>query len=226
MREEYKFVLWGYGKRGKRFLDRCPSRHVMAIIDSNVGLQGSATDGKLIISYEQYKREFSEYDILIAVDDNRIIQDMLRGDGIYTYHLLEDTPHEIMGFGKRTWIEELPIEIESTLDYVIYGLNVYTFLLRDYIFEKYQKEVPLLSDISDKRACAFAAKYEFIIEDKSVSEFGKTTILWASRFEQEKQNAVGGMQDIFDFSNRISDYFMPELAALNKWKNKQIHCLI
>lgn len=221
MREEYKFVLWGYGKRGKRFLDRCTSHHVMAIIDSNVELQGSAADGKPIISYEQYKREFFEYDILIAVDDNRIIQDMLREDGIYTYHLLEDTPHEIMGFNKRTWIEELPIEIEPALDYVIYGLNVYTFLLRNYIFEKYRKEVPLLSDISDKRACAFASKYDFVIEDKSVSEFDKATILWASRFEQEKQNVVGGMQDIFDFSDRIADYYMPELAAFNKWKNGQ-----
>lgn len=218
MREEYKFVLWGYGKRGKRFLNRCPSQHVAAIIDGNVELQGSTADGKPIISYEQYQREFFGYDILIAVDDNMAIQNMLREDGIYTYHLLEDTPHEIIGFGKKTWIEELPIEIEPALDYVIYGLNVYTFLLREYIFEKYQKEIPLICDISDKRACAFAAKYEFVIADKPVSEFGKATILWGSRFEEEKQKVTGRLQDIFDFSESIPGYFTAELGVLKNWK--------
>ena len=74
----YRFLIWGYGKRGKRFLENCPKCHIEAIIDTNKDLWGKSSNGIPIISYEEYKKKYVDMDIIIAVDDNYNIQNELK----------------------------------------------------------------------------------------------------------------------------------------------------
>lgn len=210
----YKFVLWGYGKRGKRFVDYCPKEHIVAIIDNNEELQGKLVDRIPIVSYKCYKENFKEYDIVIAVDDNIMIQEQLIKEGILNYLLLEDSPPEIMGFGRGRWYDELPIRIEKEKQYYIYGLNLYSILLRQFLLEKYGCEINIIPEKEDKISKKFIDKYTYIVSYERILKNEDTVFLYASRYKNKL--AIKNMVDVFDFSSQIDEYRMPKLE---KFKN-------
>lgn len=203
----YQFVLWGYGKRGKRFVRNCPRRHIVSIIDKKWNDNSEVTDIPMI-SYEQYKENFKDYDIVIAVDDNAEIIKSLEKDGIYNYHLLEDCPPEIVGYGKGTWVEKLPIDLKEDNRYVLWGLNLYTILLREFLIEKYGLEIlEIIPEERNMRSHCFSQKYSFI-KEREIQE--EERILWGCRqicgFKNQEK-----IEQIFDFSSIIGDYCNPEL---------------
>lgn len=207
----YKFVLWGYGKRGKRFLDRCPLKHVIAIIDK-MGNPGQNHVGIPIISYEKYKEEYSEQDIVITVDDNKEIRQKLEMDDIYSYHLLDDCPPEIVGFGGGRWVDELPLEIDAGKRYVIYGLNLYAFLLREFLMTHFKLgSVDIIPESKENRYIVFSEKYAFVCYRNTTSD---ESVLGATRYMEHRADA----KDVFDFFNKI-----PEYKNLDLQRFKGIH---
>lgn len=206
----YKFVLWGYGRRGKRFLEICPLKHVVAVIDKNVELDG-CYEGIPFISYEKYKQNYCEYDIVISATENAEIVEKLNRDRIYTYHLLQDCPPEVLGIGNRLWIDELPIGIEPRNMDVIYGLNLYSILLREFLLQKYKMdEMKIIPDLKDSEISrAFAEKYEFIDIDEQKLQYKR--VLCATRRNDEIKKYQCKISDVFDFSDRISQYLNPDL---------------
>ena len=203
----YQFVLWGYGKRGKRFMRNCPPGHIVSIIDKKWNDKSEETDIPMI-SYEQYKGMFKDYDIVIAVDDNAEIIQSLERDGIYNYHLLEDCPPEIVGYGKGTWVDKLPVNLKKENTYVLLGLNLYTMLLREFLMKKYGFEgLDIIPEEKNMRSHCFSQKYSFVKERQIQAE---ETVLWACRkicgFKSQKE-----IEQIFDFSNVIEDYYNPKL---------------
>lgn len=214
----YKFVLWGYGKRGKRFLDRCPLEHVIAIIDK-MGKPGQNHEGIPIISYEKYKEEYSEQDIVIAVDDNQEIRRELEMDDIYSYHLLEDCPPEIVGFGGGRWIDELPLGIDAGKRYVIYGLNLYAFLLREFLLTHFKLDsVDIIPESRENRYIAFSEKYAFVCYRNTASD---EIVLGATRYLEYRADA----KDVFDFGDKIPEYKNMDLQRF-KGMHKDERCFI
>lgn len=211
MEHQYKFVLWGLGKRGKRFLKRYPGRNICAIIDSNTELQGTLYEGIEIISFERYLEKYKDIDILITVDDNAAIQEKLERKGVHTFFLIEDTPHEILGYSGSGWIEELPIRIEEKKDYIIYGLNFYSILLREFLNEKYGKSVDVVAESDGAQTSYFMDKYSFVKDIAVLEQLDDVEILWASRFGNDKVKIKGTVQDVFDFMDKIEMYHNLEL---------------
>ena len=204
----YKFVIWGYGKRGKRFIQNCPHEHIVAIIDTAIE-SGSTEDGIPFITYEKYKKEYREYDILITVKYNAEIRMLLENNKIFLYHLLEDCPPEIVGFYGTGWLDKLNVVINPEEKYYIHGLNLYTILLREFLINKYGiSSLNIVSEIADKRTNAFIEKYSYI---KNKKEEGVT--LWGEKSRSlEKDCCI----DCFDFSDKIAQYHNLEIA---KFKN-------
>lgn len=214
----YKFVLWGYGKRGIRFLNICPLQHVIAIIDK-MGKPGQEHKGIPVISYEKYKKEYLEWDIVIAVDDNQEIRQKLEMDDIYSYHLLEDCPPEIVGYGGGRWIDELPVEIEEKKKYVIYGLNLYAILLREFLLTHFKLDsVDIIPESREDRYITFSEKYTFISYRKILDE---EIVLGATRFLGNKSN----VEDVFDFRDKIPQYKNFDLRQF-KGIHKNERCFI
>ncbi len=215
----YKFVLWGYGQRGQRFADNCPKEHIAAVIDQNSDLR--RLDGKNfpIISYEEYKQNYSQYDLLITFLDNNEAEKKLRDDRIYHYHFLEDCPPEIAGLYGRKWIEDLPVKIDTKKRYVIYGLNMYAFLLRDYLIEKYDiADLEIVSDSSDElRNENFARKYAFVRKNKIFRANEEILIACVTEDELYLQNNT--LHEAFDFFGRILEYAAQDLV---EYKNKYL----
>ena len=217
---EYKFVLWGFGKRGKRFFEVCPKEKIVAIIDSNAELQGKIIDGCPIISFTEYKKRFREFDIVVGGDNNSAIQETLEEEGIFHYHLLEDVPPEIMGFYHGIWLDDLPVKIENGKDYVIYGLNVYTILLQEKLYVKYGKKIPIICDADNARSQELLMRHDGILNKEELRKCEGKTILYASCHGMSEQEKFGfEVQDIFDFRNTISRY---RNESIKQYKNKHV----
>lgn len=210
----YRFVIWGFGERGKRFVRTCPRKHIAAIIDKNPQTAAECADIPFI-TYEDYKKDYRDYDILISVYDNQEIRNELEQDGIFTYHSLDECPPEMAGFWEGGWIDKLPIEMEPEKDYVIYGLNAYSLLLREYLINTYGLGAIdiIIEDGNDNRDQAFLKKYAFLTKRK-VRE--GEAVLWATRFVNDRF-IKGNCLEVFDFMGKIKDYEHPELM---KYKNK------
>lgn len=208
----YQFVLWGYGKRGKRFMNNCPQQHVIAIIDKKSDIKFE--NGKIpIITYQQYKEIYKDYEIVIAVDDNAEIIQMLHTDNIYTYHLLEDCPPEIVGFGKGKWLDKLPIVLKKNEKYVLLGLNLYTMLLREFLVKKFNLEtLDIIPEKKNSRSYIFSQKYSFV-KQREIQE--DEVVLLANRNICNLQTGQT-FKNIFDFFKVIEEYYNPELC---KFKN-------
>lgn len=217
---EYKFVLWGFGKRGKRFFEVCPKEKIVAIIDSNAELQGKIIDGCPIISFTEYKKRFREFDIVVGVDNNSAIQEKLEEEGIFCYHLLEDAPPEIMGFYHGIWLDDLPVKIENSKDYVIYGLNIYAILLQENLYAQYGKNIPIICDVDNARSKEFIMRYDCILNKEALRKCAGKTILCASRYGILDREISGmAVEDVFDFRNVISQYAN---ESLTRYKDKHI----
>lgn len=211
----YRFVLWGYGKRGKRFLKNCPHEHVVAIIDRALECN-YVEDGIQVVDYEYYKKNLKDFDIVISPFDNKEIISLLEQDGIYTYHRLEDCPPEICGYEENMWLPDLPLNIKSG-NYVIYGLNLYAILLREYLKEKYNiQELYIIPEREDRQSYHYTVKYSYIINaDKKIIVAHQYQIIRACN-EINKTFSDKEMIEAFDFSDIIQSY---RNEKLERFKN-------
>lgn len=211
----YQFVLWGYGKRGKRFMEICPHECLVAVIDWNLNVEMQNLEVP-VISYEEYKERYSSYEVVISVLSSAEMVMQLERDGIYNYHLLNDCPPEIVGFTGRRWIHQLPIEVDEEHNYVIFGLNLYSILLREYLVKKLNKKIDIIpDDVGTERARTFIADNEYIVDRKPKR---RETVLWATRHHYEKFDAET-CEDVFNFLEKINEYRNEEIE---RFKDKHL----
>lgn len=218
---EYKFILWGYGVRGKRFLQICPHKHILAVIDQ---AEKTEINGDIpVIKYENYIEKYKDYDILIAIENHEEIEKQLEADGILNYFLMEDCPPEIFGLCGNVWINTLPIEIKPEEKYVIYGLNLFSMLLRKYIADSYGVNIDIIPEQQfEKRNNAFTEKYKFITKREIRSD---EVVLWSSKSSYGTYDYGFRIQENFDFINRIQKYRNEDLKKY-KNMNKGQKCFI
>lgn len=201
----YQFVLWGYGTRGKNFLKICPIKYIKAIIDENSDLWEKYYDTVPIISYEQYKKFYRKHDIVISVAKYEFLVSQLKDDGITNYFLLDEVPYEFRGYEKGRWFDKLPINIFPEKKYIIYGWNIYSILLRDYLKEKTELDIDIIPETEE--ITSILNKYEGQIKD--------IVLLWASStLKIELKQCF--VQDVYNFVGKIQEYYMP---ALSKYRN-------
>jgi hypothetical protein len=219
----YQFVLWGYGRRGKRFFDFCKKEHIKAIIDTNINLQGGVVENIPIISYEKYKSQYSKYDILVTVEVYEEIINMMKEDHIHNYFLLKECPHEFRGYEKELWFEQLPIRIDSGHKYMIYGLNIYSILLREYICKKIgTNEVGIVPETKRKEDI-FLPKYDFVISSQILDKKDNFDLLIACKSYAE--NREYKIQNVFWFDHQFEKNYSPEIDMLRD-KHKGQKCFI
>lgn len=208
----YQFVLWGFGIRGKRFFEFCKKKHIRAIIDANTSLLGYEIEDVPIISYKDYKSQYSEYDILVTVEDYECIVNMMQADHINNYFLLKDCPHEFRGYEKGLWFEQFPINVCSGQKYIIYGLNTYSILLREYICEKIgTSEVSIVAETKRKED-VFSVKYDFVVPFYEFKQNDDCEVLIACKNYTLKADRK--VQNVFYFAHQFKKNYSPEIDIL------------
>lgn len=60
-----KYVIWGAGHRGEIIYKILGDKYVSCFIDSNIDKQKNGYCGKKVVSYEEYKKFFSECIVIV-----------------------------------------------------------------------------------------------------------------------------------------------------------------
>jgi uncharacterized Rossmann fold enzyme len=127
-----KFVIWGAGIRGSYLLDLLGSDRVVAFIESNPDLIGKYVNLNMeimVISFEEYKKSYSNYMIIVSPMKNQEIVKKLHNEQIYQYFLLNDVPAELRGFPEGGFLDKLPFRCNVNEGNVIYGAELFSVIL-------------------------------------------------------------------------------------------------
>lgn len=130
-------VIWGAGRRGRRFADYVGREHVIGFIDRNESLQGKTVAGLPVFSYEEWKAKGRPGFLMVSpLYDQEICQGLL-SDGIYEFSSLNDEPVEINIGDKGFSLEEIPLlQTLAGKRVGIYGTTYFSFMLADYLKER------------------------------------------------------------------------------------------
>ncbi len=142
MGDSIKFVMWGYGIRGKRVYCRTGKQYINAIIDNDESKQGVTDDRIPIISFEQYLKHYTQNIIIITMVQYEPVVDLLEKMGIYQYLLLDECPYELYSDMKENIIDYLLDDINK--EDAIYGLSLYSILLQERIQKERKITIPIL----------------------------------------------------------------------------------
>lgn len=210
-----RFVIWGAGVRGLRVWPHL-SEYVDAFIDLSTEKQGKKVVEKPIISYEEYKTNYSSHYIVISYAHEQEIIDLLHQDGIFKYFLLTDMPGEYQTSNPKSFLKDyVKNYINKEKKYIIYGVNLYGFLVNQWIYEKTKSYAPMIFEADTY------AQNKLQIE-RDFSEYSYMTQIPANMDEvlavSEKniqkliqQNI--SVKNIYDCSKDIEEYYNKDIEA-------------
>lgn len=225
-----QFVMWGYGIRGKRLYSRIGKQYVRAIIDNDVSKQGVTDDGTPIISFEHYLQQYRNHVVIITMLQFEATIEVLENRGIYHYLLLDECPYELFSDLKEDIVDNVLYDIGE--GDVIYGLSLYSILLRERIQRNREIEISVIpSNITcTKRLRLLMEMLDTVKYEKNIDKYIKngrkifvTTDIdydnLCDMYREQKELII----NVHDFSYRIPYYYNPRLEMFkNIHKNQRI----
>lgn len=207
-----KYVIWGAGIRGSRLQRRLGDERVVAYIDRNFEKWGTSYLGKTVIGFEEYKRDYAPYKIVVSCKQEDEVKVTLKENHIQDFFLFSECPSEFQqpAYGDR--LEKfVKAYLKKEQEYVVYGDTVYANVLKEWIGEL-QNQNPQHAKNKE--------------ELKQLSLDGKELLL-AKRVDNKKELDRLGCKvtDLFDCSDRIREYHNPEIEALHN-THKGERCFI
>ena len=87
MDKEKKYILFGTGLYGKKAIDFLGDAKVFCYVDNNKELVGKKKNGKPVIDFEQLKKIYSDYQIVLSVGPKNMIEiaNQLQNAGIFNF---------------------------------------------------------------------------------------------------------------------------------------------
>lgn len=226
--KELKWVIFGCGINGKMLADFMGHEKVVAFIDNNPVFQGTYVENIKVCSMEEYLDNYQEYLIAVTVRNNKEIQNQLQEHDIFQYLLLEDCPSEMQCTDTYDIVNNFPYEIENK-DY-IYGINIFTILLFEYMLKKTGQKIPIIAqkELDEKTIRAIQKKVvdiNIIENAKFRGFFDNESVMYISDYAEFDEIALMCKKnnwkyiDIYDMSNRIKNYHNQDIFKFNN-----IHC--
>ncbi len=195
---------------------------VRAFIDTN--LKGNRYDNIPVISLNDYLN-ISEYQhpiIISPVYETDEIAKMLLKKGISFFWKLEEEPSEFIGYGTTDFEKFLP-EPDSDKCIVI-GSTFYAWWYYEKQKENGCKNVYLYTKNSIRRKYMEDELGCHFVDD--IGTIDKKNCYVASREEFIKDLDLNGMNDIFDMSDMIDEYYNPEIIKFKNIHNGNIGVII
>lgn len=224
-----KFVIWGAGERGRRVFPHVGKVNVSAFIDINEDKIGTAFFGKKVISFEDYKKNFSDHVIIISCTNEKEIEDVLIGERINSYFLLSECPGEFQESNTRKNLEKYIREmIKHDKRYIIYGFTLYSVLLVDWIKDITGKDTCIIPH--NNLGMSYYKEHFNNLSFLQVGELDKNNIDIILDAYEKDYNTINKLNDsgykiinIYDCSDRIEEYHNAQIELLkNKHKGKRV----
>lgn len=222
-----KYVIWGAGARGGRVFQHLKDEEVIAFIDQDKEKKGMMYYGKPIIDIEEYKERYNECFIIISnLREEEVINELV-DNNIYTYFRLSECPGEFQEPVPRDLLKKyVKNDISGNLEYMIYGITLYSLEVYKWISEELNKKVILVPHQSVEKKKLEEVSKRFRVEGlkKDVDRILVTVeedleVLYKCDIDKEK------IKNIYDCSDNIEEYFNPKLTAY-KDKHKNKRCFI
>ncbi|MEY8332184.1 6-hydroxymethylpterin diphosphokinase MptE-like protein [Lachnospiraceae bacterium 47-T17] len=220
----FKIVVWGTGGRGKKAAEILGMDRIEAFIDSNPEKFGKKFYGKSIIDFENYKKYYQYYPILVSIVADKAIADILRKEDIF-YFSYNECPPELIGYGwkrAKKYIKDFQLDENKV---VVYGHTLYSILVYEFLETNGYECVGLVhnSQLSEREQMSFDNFFPFIkiVEMSEVDE--ETTVLQTvSDYEYGGNLQDCRLRNIYDWKEKIPEYYNPQIASLeNKYKGKR-----
>ena len=223
-----KYVIWGAGHRGEIIYKILGDKYVSCFIDSNIDKQKNGYCGKKVVSYEEYKKFFSECIVIVSPVMSSVIARLLDYDD-FPYFFLDECPSEFMGYEiqkAKCYKNKLLASIDDHS--ALYGVSVYSLWLYDLLKEQGKMDISFIKQsaidikLLEKIVCE---KNIRIIDFKQADrEKRKVNVCFYDDI-LNNENIPDFYFDIFDLSKNIVPY---ENERIKKFQNthKDERCFI
>lgn len=220
-----KFIIWGAGTRGKRLLEFLGKDKVEAIIDSNSAIQGSLCFGKKIINYNEYKRAYKKYSIIISpIYGQASIEKILKRDGIFNYFNLLSCPNSFYEYDYEKILEDVLKIIKENKVEALYGMNFFNLLIWDFCKTHLRYIIPIIAELEmEKNKMKI---FKDINDGLNIINFNENSIQFNNILCIDKKQKE--KIDLLDIKNKknIIIFSLPEIkkhfynSEIQKFKNK------
>lgn len=220
----FKIVVWGTGGRGKKAAEILGTDRIEAFIDSNPEKFGKKFYGKPIVDFENYKRCYPQYPILVSIVADKAVIDILKEEGIF-YFSYNECPPELVGYGwkrAKKSIENFHLD-ESRV--AVYGHTLYSILVYEYLEKNGCECTGLIhnSRLREREQESFEQFFPFI-KTLQMSDIDENTTVLQTVSDYDCGETLHGQKvtNIYDWKDKIPGYYNPQIASLkNKYKGRR-----
>ena len=222
-----KLYIWGAGDIGRRVLNHLDDDWEIVFVDSKIQLANKKYYEKKVISVEEYLQNHSHEFILIAhlyeIESIKILQ----SKNIINYFVHCDLPGEFKEPCIREDLKEYVISyLKDRQNYALYGLNLYSIILDDWIYKKYgyHPYIIIQDNISGEFVDKLKQQYSnlnLINNEGSIGDLDEVCVCLHNYDELKKADVFANYQltDIYDCSDRITSYHNPAIAKFRNLHN-------
>lgn len=222
--QRVRFVVWGAGGRGKIAAEIFGEDRIVAFIDGDPDKIGTNFCNRPIIDFDQYKKEYSMYAILVSPAIGDTIAEALRREDLFFFYYNE-CPPELIGYGWQKAKKYRDKVSMPSAKSAIYGDSLYSVLLYEYLTAAGYECVGLIhnKDLSENAKKSFAGMFPHITV-KQLCEIGEDTeiLQTVSDCECSQELFSKKSQNIYDWKDCIKEYYNPKIANLqNKYEKRR-----
>lgn len=140
--DKLRFVIWGTGVWGTKAKNILSDYEIKGYIDNDKKKIGTIINGLSVFSFKEYLDNYIEYCIVIAVFEYKAmleIENQIKEKGVKLFFRLNGMPQEFL-YPTRSpvtmndLIEEI-VSNNSFGKYIIKGINLFSFLLYDFLLD-------------------------------------------------------------------------------------------
>lgn len=216
-----KYLIWGAGLRGSRYIRYIPDEHFIAFVDNDPSKIGTMYCGKPVISFEKYLKEYTEYFLIVGMLTEREPVKELERIGIWNYLLFSECPGEYQEMDYHNFFQDYVNEhIKKDRNYLIYGSNLFAIQLNEMIYENTGKYAPIMlnKNLGGERSTAFIKTIEKDMNVLKYREgFQADCVLAACEDSLNELSDIVGNSckiiNLFDCSTKIEKYHNSQIGA-------------
>ncbi len=209
-----KYIIWGFGKRGKCLAVLLGKNLVTAFIDSNTELRGQTFLGIPVIDYDDYLRRGMQELIIIAVKGHeKSIGEKLNKDGI-PWIVMDKEEHIYVLNQMRQAIDRIVGADNSNGESIIYGYNIYGLYLFELLRLHNRKcKFVLQDDLTDCLKNLIKSE-NYVGNSKIIKDAEIDRVFWtmpdsAKSWLQKKSNKHTNVYEIY---KEFDLFYNPELT--------------
>ena len=215
MKNRIEYVIWGTGYRAKYCIE-CflPIDRINAFIDNDESKQGTIFYNKPVISFEDYKKRYSNSLIIVSPFYYKDIVNQIENAGIYSYFVLSQNPQECYSFGRRDILHNLPFRLDLKKEAVIYGINLFSieFML---LLESKGLNTYLVPQDKLKQEQRNLFRKVFSNNYKETFDFKTFSGNIYIAIEDDKKDTIKKYYNIYDFTYQIPEYHSVDCSKLH-----------